>query len=48
MLCWSVAVVFQINTAESLVLTELLFEGMLTDLSSEECVALLSALIFKV
>jgi antiviral helicase SKI2 len=38
----------EISTTEELILTELLFEGVLGDLSPAEAVALLSALVFQV
>ncbi len=38
----------EISTAEELVLTELLFEGALADLTPAEAVSLLSALVFQV
>lgn len=37
----------EINTCESLIVTELVFENALEDLSEEEVVSLLSCLIFK-
>ena len=38
----------EINTTDELMLTELIFEGVLNDLSAEEVVALLSSLVFEV
>ena len=38
----------EISTTEELILTELLFEGVLGDLTPAEAVALLSALVFQV
>ena len=38
----------EISTTEELILTELLFEGVLGDLNPAEAVALLSALVFQV
>jgi antiviral helicase SKI2 len=38
----------EISTTEELILTELLFEGVLGDLTPPEAVALLSALVFQV
>eukprot|EP00750_Incisomonas_marina_P027149 INCI6145.6.p1 GENE.INCI6145.6~~INCI6145.6.p1 ORF type:complete len:1373 (-),score=295.98 INCI6145.6:1679-5797(-) len=37
----------EVNTCDELILTELVFENVLFDLNAAECVALLSALIFK-
>ncbi len=38
----------EISTTDELILTELLFEGVLGDLNPAEAVALLSALVFQV
>lgn len=38
----------EVNTANELVLTELIFENVLTALEPEEIVAVLSALVFQV
>jgi ATP-dependent RNA helicase DOB1 len=36
----------EVNTADELIITELIFSGVFTDLSVEQCVALLSCMIF--
>ena len=38
----------EVNTGDELVTTELIFGGVLSDLTPEEAVALLSALVFQV
>ncbi len=38
----------EINTADELLATELIFAGVLSELEPEEAIALLSALVFQV
>ncbi len=45
--CVKGRVACEVNTCEEIIVTELIFEGILTDLEPREIVALLSALIFQ-